>query len=242
MVCVLAVSDEVDERLCADLSPVRAAELIVACGDLPFDYLSYLMNGLDVPLVFVPGNHDPDLSGYRSSRAGLTLRAGMPVRPPWPGGAINADRNVVAAAGLRLAGLGGCPRYGPGPNQYSDRQLARRARSLRWQAEWQRRRRGRRVDVLLCHAPPQGVGDGSDPAHRGIAALHGLVAALQPAVLLHGHVLRCDTASPERRLGRTAVRNVIGRHLLDIQPGGSVDEQQPGGSVSQLAPGHSRAR
>ena len=101
MVCVLAVSDEVDERLCADLSPVRAAELIVACGDLPFDYLGYLMNGLDVPLVFVPGNHDPNLTGYRSSRAGLTLRAGMPARPPWPDGAINADRKVVEAAGLR---------------------------------------------------------------------------------------------------------------------------------------------
>jgi hypothetical protein len=106
VVCVLAVSDEVDEALCADLGPVRSAEVVVACGDLPFDYLGYLMNGLDVPLVFVPGNHDPDVSGYRSSRAGLTLRAGMPARAPWPDGALNADRAVVEAAGLRFAGLG----------------------------------------------------------------------------------------------------------------------------------------
>lgn len=231
MVCVLAVADEVDERLCADLGPVRAAELVVACGDLPFDYLGYLMNGLNVPLVFVPGNHDPDLSGYRSSRAGLTLRAGMPVRQPWPDGAVNADRTIVEAAGLRLAGLGGCLRYGPGPNQYSDRQFARRARSLRSQARRQRRR-GQGVDVLLTHAPPQGAGDGSDPAHRGIAALPGLVAALQPAVLLHGHVLRHDTATPGRRLGHTEVRNVMGRHLLDVRPGGGV---------SQLVPDHGRA-
>src|SRR6266702_8281566 len=59
MVRVLAVADEVDEGLCADLGRARGAELILACGDLPFDYLAYLMNGLDVPLVFVPGNHDP---------------------------------------------------------------------------------------------------------------------------------------------------------------------------------------
>jgi hypothetical protein len=256
MVCVLAVSDEVDEGLCADLSPVRAAELIVACGDLPFDYLGYLMNGLDVPLVFVPGNHDPDLSGYRSSRAGLTLRAGMPVRAPWPEGAVNADRRIVSAAGLRLAGLGGCPRYGSGPNQYSERQLAGRARVLRRRAWWQHRReqgqwqRGQpeqgppvrdlslqgQVDVLLTHAPARGVGDGSDPAHRGFAALHPLVAALQPAVLLHGHVLPCDAGPPGRagrRLGRTAVLNVTGRHLLDIQPGGAV---------GQPIWGHGRAR
>jgi Icc-related predicted phosphoesterase len=228
VVCVLAVSDEVDEGLYANLGPVRAAELIVACGDLPFDYLAYLMNSLDVPLVFVPGNHDPELAGYRSSRAGLTLRAGMPARAPWPAGAVNADRRIVDAAGLRLAGLGGCRRYGSGPNQYTDRQLAGRARSVRRQARWQRLRGGRPVDVLLTHAPPLGVGDGADPPHRGFSALHGLVARLQPAMLLHGHVLRHDAAAPDRQLGRTAVRNVAGRRLLDIQPVGSAAQSQTG--------------
>ena len=75
---MLAVSDVVDEALRADVSPVRRAELIVGCGDLPFEYLGRLMNALDVPLVFVPGNHDPDVSGYRESRRGLWLRAGLP--------------------------------------------------------------------------------------------------------------------------------------------------------------------
>src|SRR3974390_1708998 len=103
---VLAVSDGVDEALAAAPGPARSAELILACGDLPFDYLDTLMNALDVPLVFVPGNHDPDLSGYRSSRAGLPLRAGLPARPPWPEGAVSAERRGRDAAGLRLAGLG----------------------------------------------------------------------------------------------------------------------------------------
>ena len=80
VVLVLAVSDEIDDALCADVRAVRAAQLIVACGDLPFDYLGRLMNLLGVPLVFVPGNHDPDVSGYRTSRAGLPLRAGLPAR------------------------------------------------------------------------------------------------------------------------------------------------------------------
>jgi Calcineurin-like phosphoesterase len=218
VVRVLAVSDVVEEGLWADIGPARGADLILGCGDLPFEYLGYLMNALDVPLVFVPGNHDADLSGYRLSRAGLTLRAGLPARPPWPDGAVSADGRVVDVAGLRIAGLGGSRRYRPGPNQYSDRQQASRARSLRRQARRGQRGR-RRVDVLLTHAPPRGVGDAADPPHQGFAALHGLVAALQPGVLLHGHVLRCDAATPDRRLGRTAVRNVIGRHLVDIRPG-----------------------
>ncbi len=219
VVCVLAVSDEVDEALYADLGPVRAAELIVACGDLPFDYLGYLMNCLDVPLAFVPGNHDPDLSGYQDSRAGLTIRAGLPARAPWPDGAVNADGRIVDIAGLRIAGLGGCRRYSSGPNQYSDRQQASRARSLRRRARWRRLRGNPPVDVLLTHAPPLGVGDGADPAHRGFSALHGLVAGLQPGIMLHGHVLPHDAAVPTRPLSGTEVRNVTGRHLLEIRPG-----------------------
>ena len=235
VVRVLAVSDVTDPLLLADLSSVATAQLILACGDLPFDYLGYLMNALDVPLVFVPGNHDRDLSGYRTSRAGLTVRSGLPARPPWPSGAINADGRVVDVAGLRMAGLGGCLRYNGGPNQYSDRQQARRSRALRATAWWHRRRDGRGVDVLLTHAPPLGVGDGADLAHRGFSSYRSLVAALQPAVLLHGHVhpvvpvpSRGSVSSHEANTrgalpGRTVVRNVAGRHLLDIELPGPAD-------------------
>jgi calcineurin-like phosphoesterase family protein len=225
----LAVSDVVEDGLLADLSPVRRTELIFACGDLPFDYLGYLMNALDVPLVFVPGNHDPDLSGYRMSRAGLTLRAGMPVRAPWPDGALHVEGRIVDVAGLRVAGLGGCRRYCSGPNQYSDRQQARRARSLARRARRCQARDGRPVDVLLTHAPPRGMGDGADPAHQGFTALNALIARLRPAVALHGHVHPAAEADRDRRLGETVVRNVTGRHLLDIEPGAGLSGDSPVG-------------
>jgi predicted phosphodiesterase len=215
---VLAVSDEVDEALATDPEPARSADLILACGDLPFDYLDTLMNALDVPLVFVPGNHDPDLSGYRSARNGLVLRAGLPAQAPWPDGSVNADGRIVDAAGLRVAGLGGCRRYTTGPNQYSDNQLARRAARLRAAARWRGLRDGRRVDVLITHAPPRGVGDDDDPAHRGFRALHRLVGALRPDVLLHGHTHPSGARDRAEWLGGTLVRNVTGWHLLEIAP------------------------
>jgi hypothetical protein len=215
---VLAVSDEVADGLLADTSPVRSAQLILACGDLPAEYLAALMNTLDVPLVFVPGNHDPDQSGYRVARSGLITRAGFPARPPWPPGAVNADGRVVDVAGLRIAGLGGCLRYGAGPNQYTEREQTRRARALRRRARWRRWRDHRRVDVLLAHAPPRGVGDGDDPPHRGFGCYHPLVAALEPPLLLHGHVHPYGAAVPPRPLGDTVVRNVTGWHLLEAGP------------------------
>ncbi|HTT53168.1 MAG TPA: metallophosphoesterase [Streptosporangiaceae bacterium] len=233
MVRVLAVSDVVDEVLCADVAGVRDAELIMACGDLPFDYLGRLMNRLDVPLVFVPGNHDPDVSGYRLSRAGLTLRAGLPARPPWPDGAVNADGRVVDVAGLRIAGLGGCRRYSPGPNQYTDRQQARRARRLAARARLRRPRGApRTVDVLLTHAPPRGVGDGADPPHQGFPALNALAGWLRPALLLHGHVDPEPAGRRDHWLGGTIVRNVTGWQVMGIEPvtgptPASTDQAEP---------------
>lgn len=216
MVRVLAVSDEVDETLYVDPRTVRGVELILACGDLPFDYLSYLMDALDVPLVFVPGNHDPDINGYRTSRAGLPVQAGLPSVPPWPPGAVNADRRVVDVAGLRIAGLGGCLRYRYGPNQYTERQQARRSRALARRAARRRRGDGRVVDVLLTHAPPRGVGDGDDLPHRGFRCLQPLTARLRTPLLLHGHVHPYGRETADLSLGGTVVRNVVGRHLFDL--------------------------
>lgn len=227
---MLAVSDIAEDTLWADVHLARGAELILGCGDLPFEYLGRLMNALDAPLVFVPGNHDPDLSGYRTSRAGLTLLAGMPVRQPWPDGAICADGAIVTVAGLRLAGLGGCRRYSKGPNQYTDRQFARRARRLAARAMLRRQR----VDVLLTHAPPRGVGDGDDPPHRGFTALPTLVSRLRPALLLHGHVDPDALDGRRHRMGDTVVHNVTGWQLLTVDP--------VTGAVGDWLGGHSRAR
>jgi hypothetical protein len=239
VVRVLAVSDVVEEGLRADIGPARGADIILGCGDLPFDYLGYLMNALDVPLVFVPGNHDPDLSGYRVSRAGLTLRAGLPARPPWPDGAVSADGRVVDVAGLRIAGLGGSRRYRPGPNQYSDRQQARRARRLALRA---RLRRQHPIDVLLTHAPPRGVGDGSDPVHQGFPALNVLTARLRPALLLHGHVDPVPVGRRDNLLGRTIVRNVTGWHLFDLDPAtGQVADVTGHHSAGYNRAGYNRA-
>jgi len=216
---VLAVSDEVDEVLWADADAMGDVDLLVACGDLPFEYLAHLMDALDVPLVFVPGNHDPDVAGYRESRSGLIVRAGLPAEPPWPPGAVNADGHVVDVGGLRIGGLGGSLRYSSGPNQYSQGQQRRRARQLARRARRRRRRDGRGLDLLITHAPPRGVGDGDDRAHHGFTALHQLAESLAPPLLLHGHVPLPGPTGPAHpgRIGRTVVRNVVGRHVIEVQ-------------------------
>ncbi|MEU4444792.1 metallophosphoesterase [Actinosynnema sp. NPDC050801] len=222
---VLAVADEVVERLWTDRVRALDVDLVVAAGDLPFDYLEYLAGALDRPCVFVPGNHDADLTGYSNVR-GLWTKAGIPTRWPGPAGAVNADERVVDVAGLRIAGLGGSIRYSGGPNQWTERGQARRLRRVLRAARWRRLRDGRGVDVLLTHSPPAGCGDEPDPPHRGFACLHEAVRRLRPPIMLHGHIHPHGEVKPDRDLDGTRVVNVVGHKVLDI-PSGSPRGRLP---------------
>ena len=113
---ILAVADEVDEALARDPSAVGPVELIVSCGDLPFEYLDGLARELDAPLVFVPGNHDPDISGYRVTRAGLRDWYAIPeprialcaLNPhAGDGGRFGHEDDELLAPAAREAGIAG---------------------------------------------------------------------------------------------------------------------------------------
>ena len=158
MVRVLAVADE--EVLAM---PARArdldVDLVLAAGDLPWDYLETLASLVGVPAAFVPGNHDPRTDHGTTG----------------PRGFVALDGRTADVGGLRIAGLGGCVRYNDGAHQYTQKQYDRRARQLIRGA-----RGARPVDVLLTHAPPRGLGDDDDPSHLGISALHGVLDVLRP--------------------------------------------------------------
>ena len=218
MVRVLAVADEVCDPLWGAKAAALAPDLVLAAGDLPWDYLEFLTAVLDRPLVFVPGNHDPAVSQGRLHRSGQFLHAGMPCEPPRPAGCVNADGTVVDVAGLRIAGLGGCVRYRPGPNQYSQREFHRRAARLQRRVGRLQRRLPGPVDVLLTHAPPRGLGDGDDRPHVGVDALHGVLERLRPTWHLHGHIHPYGMPRPDRRAGVTTIRNVIPYRLIEVGP------------------------
>ncbi|GAA4690078.1 metallophosphoesterase [Pseudonocardia yuanmonensis] len=215
MVRTLAVADEEIPGLRCGAARRSGVDLVLAAGDLPFDYLAAIADAVDRPAVMVPGNHDRDLSGFRQRR-GLWTSAGHPCEWPGPAGFENADGRIVDAGGLRIAGLGGCLRYRPGPNQWTEAEQTRRAKRLVRLAKRARRRDGRGVDVLLTHAPPRHCGDREDGPHRGFVCLHGVVAQLQPRFLVHGHIHPYGERVPDRMLGTTRVVNVVGRKVLEL--------------------------
>jgi Icc-related predicted phosphoesterase len=214
---ILAIADEPFPGM-PDLVDTRP-DLIVSCGDLPWEDLERMVDLANVPLLFVPGNHDPALT---PAGGGAVIPPRIEIRdledPPGPRGCTSVDGRVEDAAGIRVVGLGGSVRYRSGPNQYTQREMRRRARRVARRARWRRMRDGRGVDLLITHAPPKGLGDEDDRAHEGFEALHGLVERLRPRLLLHGHVHPFGIARPDRMLGETRVVNVVPYKLLELEP------------------------
>ncbi|MBA2312859.1 MAG: metallophosphoesterase, partial [Actinobacteria bacterium] len=176
---------------------------------------------VNVPLVFVPGNHDPDLKAKPQALSSQDFQRPLSLatlrrEPPGPMGCSNADGRVVREAGMRIAGLGGSVRYKPGPNQYTQRQMTRRALRLEMSSACRRARPDGKIDILITHSPPWGIGDGDDPAHRGFIAFRRLVTRFSPKLLIHGHVHPYGRVIPTHRLGSTTIVNVVGHRMLKL--------------------------
>ena len=200
MTRILCIADEPDRGLWDFFSPAKVAgiDLILSAGDLSASYLEFLVTMANVPLLYVPGNHDTRYA----------------VRPPE--GCECVDGQVVDVCGLRIAGLGGSLRYRPGIVAYTEDEMRRRARRMEPRVAL----RGG-VDILLTHAPAAGVGDLDDPVHRGFACFGELCERWGVRYLVHGHVHRSYTAAfvreREMACGTVAV-NAYGRHVLDVEP------------------------
>jgi Icc-related predicted phosphoesterase len=204
---ILALSDQVVEQLYSPSVKERFGDvsLVVGCGDLPSFYLEFVVSMLNVPLIHIPGNHDP-----AAPPSDVDL-----VRT---GSATNIDGQVVEEQGLLIAGLGGSIRYRPdGVNQYTQGEMRWRILSMTPRLCWNRARRGRYLDILVTHAPPRGIHDAEDPAHVGFAPFNRFMARFRPRYLLHGHshLYRRDTVT-RTQVGSTTVINVFPFRVIDL--------------------------
>jgi Icc-related predicted phosphoesterase len=199
---ILAVSDQVKQLLYGPNLERYASgvEAVISCGDLPFEYLEYIVTFLGAPVYYVLGNHDPGPDGKEH-----------------PGGCIPLDGRVVDIGGVAVAGLSGSLLYSGGPNQYTQRAMGLRA--LRLSAGIScRRMLGRPAPrIFVSHAPPFGMGDREDLCHTGFASYLRLIDRYRPELWLHGHV-HLYGAEPQRvvRRGGTRVVNVFGHRIVEV--------------------------
>lgn len=194
---ILAVSDEESPALWDYYQPSRLkdVDLILSCGDLKAEYLSFLVTMGHAPLLYVPGNHDQAYAAHP------------------PEGCDCIDGKLVVINGLRILGLGGSLRYNGGPYQYTEQQMRWRIRRM-----WFQIQRAGGVDIVLTHAPVRGCGDEENITHRGFIAFLRLIERYSPRYLIHGHVHMRYGANPTRihQVGETTVINACERYYLEL--------------------------
>lgn len=176
---ILCISDNEQSELYESWNDDEAEKLkdvgmILSAGDLSPEYLEFLETMLNVPLLYVRGNHD---SRYDEEP---------------PQGCMGIDDKIVDVEGLRIAGLGGSICYSDMSNvcgnMYTEEEMAVRVRKLRENLFLKNLLNRKDIDILLTHSPASGHGDLEDMAHHGYQCFNEVLMDMKPAYHIYGHV------------------------------------------------------
>ncbi len=193
---LLLVSDVVDlARIEPNRSFRHQVNAIIACGDLPPEYLTTLRNSYDAPLYYVLGNHD------------IRYNQNPPV------GCVCLDRRMIRLGRFRFVGFSGSRWYNGQSNQFTEKEMARFVKKMRL-LFWYKGK----PDVVVTHAPPRFLGDREDLPHRGFRVFRWLIETSKPSYFFHGHIHRNFNNDSERfqRYKETTIVNCFGSYVLEI--------------------------
>ena len=193
---ILAIADEPSKALWDFYDPARleGVDLILSAGDLPANYLSFLVTMAHCPVLYVRGNHDTKYD-----------------RKP-PEGCECIEDKLYVYEGIRILGLGGSMRYRPGDCQYTEKEMKKRVNRLKLSL-WMKGG----CDILLTHSPVKDINDGEDICHQGFQVFETVIEKYNPKFMVHGHVhMSYGRNIPrETRYNETTIINAYEKYYFD---------------------------
>lgn len=193
---ILLISDEESPLLWDFFRPEKYTDidLIISCGDLKAEYLSFLVTLIKAPLIYIHGNHDTRYLQYP------------------PEGCESIDGKLVVVKGMRILGLGGSQKYNSEECQYTEKQMAGRIRKLSPKI-WL----NKGFDILVTHSPAYDLGDSSDLCHRGFKCFNKLLDKHSPKYFFHGHThLNYGKTSRIIKYKDTSIVNGFQHYIMQI--------------------------
>ena len=178
-------------------------DLVLCAGDLPLDYVDFVVTMLNKPTYFIFGNHNlKDFSYYHKNAHNSVENLGSDYRKETFGhGGTYAGFKVIKdfslsytdpATGkktpLLIAGVSGSLEYNKGLNQYTEWQMKRMLRRMIPSLIINKIKYGRYLDILLTHASPRHIHDKEDPCHKGFECFNWFIKKFKPKYLIHGHI------------------------------------------------------
>lgn len=170
-------------------------DIMISCGDVKAEYLSFLVTMIKAPLFYVPGNHNDKY-----------------IKQP-PEGCIDIDGQIITYKGIRLMGLGGSRRYNMGLYQYTEREMNKRIFKLKPKIWW-----NKGIDILVTHSPVFGIGDGDDICHQGFKSFYKILDKYEPKYFVHGHQHLSYGYNPERvhKYNNTTIINGFDYYIFEF--------------------------
>ena len=230
---ILCVSDYVDPMIYNQ--NVREAysdiDLILCAGDLPMDYIDFIVSVFNKPTYFVFGNHDlkeyhlyhkdsrldghyiknyeQSVQGHGATYLGFKsfVNTNLLVEDPESG----------KKRPLLIAGTSGTLRYNNGLCQFSEKQMKLKLLKMVPKLIYNKLKYGQFLDIFMTHASPRHIHDHEDPCHLGFECYNWFLQHFKPTYMVHGHIHLYDLR--EERVGKyydSIVVNAYAHYVIEL--------------------------
>lgn len=230
---ILCVSDYVDPLIYNQ--NVKEAfpdiDLILCAGDLPMDYVDFIVTVFNKPTYFIFGNHNlKDYPYYHkesrldshsihdyndTSHAHGGIYAGFKSFVNYDLHYTNPETGKETP--LLIAGVSGTVKYNKGMNQFTEFQMKMKLLKMVPRLLNNKRKYGRYLDIFLTHASPRHIHDHEDPCHVGFECFNWFLDRFKPTYMVHGHIHLYDMR--EERIGKyfdTTVVNAYSHCVIEL--------------------------
>lgn len=229
---ILCVSDYVDPLIynqnVKEIFP--DIDAIICAGDLPMDYIDFIVSVFNKPTYFIFGNHNlKDFGFYHKIDSPQGQQQYMERKHHGSGAKYMGFKTSVeniftikdSVTGkerpLLMAGVSGSLKYNNGLCQYSDFEMKLKLIKMIPKLLKNKKKYGTYLDIFLTHATPRHIHDHEDPCHKGFECFNWFIEKFKPTYLIHGHIHLYDMR--EERIGvynNTTVINAYAHHILEI--------------------------
>ena len=231
---ILCVSDYVDPLIYNQ--NVKEAfpdiDLILCAGDLPMDYIDFIVSVFNKPTYFVFGNHDlkeyhlyhkdSRLDGSRFTKNydqaihghGATY---LGFKNFVNENLIFEDQQTGKKTPLLIAGTSGTVRYNNGLCQFSDSHMKFKLLKMVPRLIINKLKYGRYLDIFMTHASPRHIHDHEDQCHIGFDCYNWFLQRFKPTYMVHGHIHLYDLR--EERVGKyydTTVVHAYAHYVIEL--------------------------
>lgn len=235
----LCVSDQIDPLIYSPGIKERFKDIdaVLCAGDLPLDYVDFIVSSLNKPTFFIFGNHNlEDFHLYHRQNSAITA-GHLNMAEIGNSAAFNGFGHGAEYAGFKsirtnifftnpktgkktpllITGASGSIRYNNGMNQYTDTQMFIKLLLMIPKLLINKILYGRYVDIFLAHATPRKVHDLEDNCHKGFSCYNWFIKKFKPVYFVHGHIHLYDSrAERVTEYEGTKVVNAFGYTVIEL--------------------------